>query len=459
MLQLTRMELVEATQQELVENPFLEEIEEGEETEKVKEQLPESIADEAGPDPMGGEGDMLPSTSSVKEFDWNSYLEQQSVYGYQGGYQDEEKSEVETPMTRSRTLAEHLEWQLQMSGLEEPLRTYAAYLIRELDENGYLKRDLAEIAVKHKATDEDIEEALLALQEFDPPGVGARDLRECLLIQLRQMGNSDVKLKKVVSDHLHDLEKRSYKAVAQALKISIAEVGEIVKSICHLEPKPGRPFGAGQSMHITPDIYVVKIGDEYVVVLNDDGMPKLRVSNYYKKLLAKKDSASTRKEKEYIQERLRSAVWLIRSIHQRQRTIYKVTKSIVKFQREFFDKGVKALNPLILRDVAEDVNMHESTISRATTNKYVHTPQGIYELKYFFNSGIDSKWGEQVASEAVKKHISDIIAGENSKKPYSDQEIVRILERENGLVIARRTVTKYREMMGVLSSTKRKSPF
>ncbi len=459
LLQLTRMELVEATQHELDENPFLEEIEEREEAEKVKEQLPESIADDAGPTQGANEMDILPTTSSVKEFDWSSYIEQQSVYGYQGGYQDEEKADYETPMTHSGTLAEHLEWQLQMSDLPDPLRTIAAYLIRELDENGYLKRALSEIAAKLSMLEDDVEEALLAIQEFDPPGVGARDLRECLLVQLRQLGNGDVRVKKVVSDHLHDLEKRNYKVIAQALKTSIPEVGQIVKAICQLEPKPGRPFGVGLPLHITPDIYVVKIVDEYVVVLNDDGMPKLRISNYYKKLLVKKDNAASKKEKEYVQERLRSAVWLIRSIHQRQRTIYKVTQSIVKFQREFFEKGVKALAPLILRDVAEDINMHESTISRATTNKYVHTPQGIYELKYFFNSGIDSKWGEQVASEAVKKHISEIIAGENTKKPYSDQEIVRILERENGLIIARRTVTKYREMMGVLSSTKRKSPF
>jgi RNA polymerase sigma-54 factor len=226
-----------------------------------------------------------------------------------------------------------------------------------------------------------------------------------------------------------------------------------------LPPKPGRPFGGNPTQHIIPDIYILKIGTEYVVVLNDDGLPRLRVSNYYRELLTKMDGKSPGKEKEYIHERLRSAAWMIRSIHQRQRTIYKVTKSIVKFQKDFLEKGVTSLAPLILRDVAEDIEMHESTISRATTNKYVHTPHGIFELKFFFNSGIDSKSGEQVASEAVKTHLAKIIETENPKKPYSDQELVELLNHRNGIMIARRTVTKYREMLGIMSSTKRKKVF
>lgn len=461
LLQLTRMELVDEIQKELVENPFLDEPDEGEETEAVKEKLPESIADDIRESVDEGRDESLPAVSNMKEFDWSSYLEQQSVHDYRGGggYQEEEREDFETPLTATTTLAEHLEWQLHMSELEGVQRRIAAFLIREFNDDGYLKRSIEDIGEKQDWETEDVEEALLAIQEFDPPGAGARDLRECLLIQLRQLGNGDVLLKNLVRDHLENLEGRRYKVVAKALKVTLSQVGELVRRIACLEPKPGRPFGAERVQHITPDIYIVKIGDEYVVVLNDDGLPRLRISSYYKNLLAKGKNTATSKEKEYVREKLRSAAWLIRSIHQRQRTIYKVTQSIIKFQRDFLDRGVQALNPLVLRDVAEDINMHESTISRATTNKYVHTPQGIYELKFFFNSGIDSRWGDPVSSEAVKKHISDILRNENHKKPYSDQEIVKKLGKEYGLVIARRTVSKYREVMGILSSTKRKDPF
>ncbi|MCB1155140.1 RNA polymerase factor sigma-54, partial [bacterium] len=318
-------------------------------------------------------------------------------------------------------------------------------------------RPLQEIAQDKHWDVDDLEEALLAVQEFDPLGVGARDLRECLLIQIRAMSGDHLLLKKFVEDHLHDIEKRQFKKIAQSLKIPLEQVGELLEQLRHLEPKPGRPFSGRDAQHVVPDIYIVKVGDEYNVVLNDDGMPRLRVSNFYKSMIT---NGAVGKDKEYIQERLRSAVWMIRSIHQRQRTIYKVTQSIVKHQRPFLEKGVTALRPMVLRDVAEDIEMHESTISRATTNKYVHTPQGIYELKFFFNSGIDSTDGsEALASEAVKQHIASIIDEEDSKKPYSDQAIVKLLAAKHGLKIARRTVTKYREILGYPSSTKRKKVF
>ncbi|MFQ5457211.1 MAG: RNA polymerase sigma-54 factor, partial [Myxococcota bacterium] len=232
------------------------------------------------------------------------------------------------------------------------------------------------------------------------------------------------------------------------------KVTEAARVISHLEPKPGRPFSDQESFYITPDIYVHKVGENYVIVLNEDGMPKLRISSFYRDVLYGRSSTS-KVTKEYIQEKLRSAVWLIKSIHQRQRTIYKVVESIVKFQRDFFDKGINCLKPLNLRDVADDIGMHESTISRVTTNKYVHTPQGIYELKFFFNSGINISGGEHVASEAVKDRIRKIILAENPARPFSDQKIVEIL-RQSDIEIARRTVTKYREILGILSSTKRK---
>lgn len=223
-----------------------------------------------------------------------------------------------------------------------------------------------------------------------------------------------------------------------------------------MEPKPGRPFSTEEPQYITPDVFIYKIDDNFVVVLNEDGLPKLQVSPFYRSYMAK--DKLTKNEKEYIQEKIRSAIWLIKSIHQRHRTIYRVTESIMKFQWEFLDRGVGNLRPLVLRDVAQDIDMSESTISRVVTNKYVHTPQGIFELKYFFSSGIQRSGEDSIASESVKEKIRKMIQKEDSKRPFSDHEIMDILSREN-IHIARRTVAKYRNMLGVLSSNKRKKFF
>ncbi|MGD9040721.1 MAG: RNA polymerase factor sigma-54, partial [Desulfobacteraceae bacterium] len=245
--------------------------------------------------------------------------------------------------------------------------------------------------------------------------------------------------------------------IAKALSISLQEVKSAVSVITSLEPKPGRSYHDEETIYISPDIYVFRVGEDYVIDLNEDGLPKLRISKYYRQILARRDSLSER-DRQYIQEKLKSAAWLIKSIHQRQRTIYRVTESIVRFQRDFFDRGTAHLKPLVLRDVAEDIQMHESTISRVTTNKYVHTPQGVFELKYFFNSAINSLDGESIASESVKEHIRNIIKSENKAKPYSDQEVADLLRNLN-INIARRTVAKYRETMGILPSRKRKEPY
>ena len=253
---------------------------------------------------------------------------------------------------------------------------------------------------------------------------------------------------------MKDLERRKYQVIARSLKVPVKDVVEACEVIANMEPRPGRLFSDKEPQYITPDIYVFKVDDEYVVVLNEDGQPKLRVSSFYKTLLSD-SSLKSNKAREYIQEKLRSAVWLIKSVYHRQATIVNVMKSIIKFQRDFFDYGPAYLKPLVLRDVAEDIQMHESNISRVTTNKFVHTPHGIFELKYFFNSGISSDDGGAIASESVKNKIMGIIQNEDPRKPYSDQEIANIL-KEQGVNIARRTVTKYREMKGILSSSKRK---
>jgi len=304
------------------------------------------------------------------------------------------------------------------------------------------------------------EKVLKRIQRFDPVGCGARDLRECLLVQAHHFltegeGQDDPDadlLPAIIGRHLKNVETKKYQAIAKDLKVALDEVVAAIKLLARLEPKPGRFFAPDEAQYITPDVYIHKVGDTYAVVLNDDGLSKLRISNHYRNALKNGAGAKT---KEYIQDKLRSAVWLIRSIHQRQRTIVKVADSIIKFQRDFLDKGIAHLRPLILRDVAEDIGMHESTVSRVTTNKYVHTPQGIYELKFFFNSSIARVGGEDIASEAVKNQIKQIVAKEPGDKPFSDQKIVEILRSQN-VDIARRTVAKYREVLGILPSSKRK---
>ena len=449
LLQLNHIELVEQVQQEMLENPFLEEtIEPKESPRDLPDAGPERKAPEKPENWDGGDNSV----------DWARYLGRSSVSDYRGGFNGEAREEIEPVLIKGINLAQHLEWQLHMADMDLESKNTGMLLIGYINDDGYLTMPLADIVDKEKVDPINAEWVLERIQTFDPTGVGARNLSECLMLQLTALNIKDDIVLGMVKDHLTDLEKRDYKKVAKTLDCTMEDVIDAMKIIGQLEPKPGRPFGGERTQYITPDIYVHKVGDEYVITLNDDGLPKLRVSNYYKKIIHDMEHA-TKKDKEYIQDKLRGAQWLIRSIHQRQRTIYKVTESIVKFQRTFLDQGINHLKPLILRDVAEDIEMHESTVSRVTTNKYVHTPQGIFELKFFFNSGIDADGGNAVASESVKSMIAKIIEEEDVKKPYSDQKLVEILKKRYGLNIARRTVTKYREMLGILSSTKRKRLF
>jgi RNA polymerase sigma-54 factor len=452
LLQLSRLELAEVIQQEMTENPVLEELPEAVET-------PEEERERA--DQMEGYDESAPAAAPMDDADRLANLiknlDRKSFEGHPGSYVDDDRADLEPTLQKAETLSDHLMEQLGLSDFEPELEAACALLIGNLDENGYLVGTLADLARQNRVDPDTLEVALDRVQEMDPVGVGARDLRECLLLQIEARGWTGTPVEKVIRDHLGDLEKRNFKAIAAALKVPLPDLAKVLKQIESLEPKPGRPFGGQPAQYITPDIYVIKVGDEYIVQLNDDGLPKLRISNYYRKILENRAAASDL-DREYIQDKVRAAVWLIRSIHQRQRTIFRVTESIVRFQREFLDRGVAHLRPLILRDVAEDIGMHESTISRVTTNKYVHTPQGIFELKYFFNSGIASDAGDTVASESVKDAIRHLVSAENAEKPYSDQEIVDLLARQ-GIRIARRTVTKYREMLGILSSTKRRKLF
>jgi RNA polymerase sigma-54 factor len=450
------------------------------------------------------------------DIDWEQYLDNyqtQHTAPSGGGYSSEDLPSIESTLTRAQGLAERLMEQLRMADLSHEEERVGALIIGNLNRDGYLVVDpdvqstvpaielapvdpskpvevpavapealealrreqearkpksegdpLILLALEAGVSAATAEKVLKKIQRFDPIGCAARDLRECLLVQAKHYtsegeGKDDPDaelLPAIIRKHLKNVESKKYQAIARDLQVSLEEVVAAVKLLSRLDPKPGRNYSGEEAQYITPDVYIHRIGDQYVTVLNDDGLSKLRISQHYRNALKNGASAQS---KEYIQEKLRSAVWLIRSIHQRQRTIVKVTDSIIKFQRDFLDKGIAYLKPLILRDVAEDIGMHESTVSRVTTNKYVHTPQGIYELKFFFNSSIArANGGDDIASEAVKNQIRQIVSGEPGDKPYSDQKIVEILRSQN-VDIARRTVAKYREVLGILPSSKRKRFF
>jgi len=460
LLQLSRMELLDVVRAELEENPVLEE---GQDSVEERAELGE-IADEiempAAPEGGGEElHEVQGDRDSFGEIDWHTYLESYSLGGTTAdSYEDDEdRPSYENLLTRKPSLQDHLLWQLKLSALEGRDRQVAEEIIGNLDDDGYLRVSVDELAVQTGNRPERVERVLRAVQEFDPPGVAARTLQECLLRQVEQLGMQGSLVETLLLQHVDDLENRRYAQIARALQLPVEDVLAAAKLISGLDPRPGSQYSQDEVHYIIPDIFVYKIGDDYVVMLNDEGLPNLRINSFYRSAL----SGAVRldnKAGEYIQEKMRGALWLIKSIHQRQRTIYKVTRSIVKFQRDFFDRGVEHLKPLVLRDVAEDIEMHESTVSRVTTNKYVQTPQGLFELKYFFNSGINTTEGDAVASESVKSKIRDIIAAENPRKPYSDQKIVELLRRQ-GIDIARRTVTKYREMLNIGSSTQRRRLF
>jgi RNA polymerase sigma-54 factor len=451
LLQLSRLELLETIHQELETNPLLEETQEENAVPDVTvmaESVPETPNDE------------VQVTEKIREdFDWEGYLDEYNTGTPVVVETDPNKEwpSYDNKLTPPASLEEHLIWQLRLSELSDAQKEIGILIIGNLNNDGYLEASLDEIAEMGAVSREEVKKVLTEIQLFDPLGVCARDLQECLMIQARSLQPTEELVLQIIGNYLHFLENKNYQALVRALKKTPEEVKKAVDVILSLNPRPGSSFSEESVEYISPDIYIIKVDDEYVILLNEDGMPKLKVSSYYKDALSQ-DAVLPTEAKDYIHNKLRSAAWLIKSIHQRQRTLYKVSQSIVKLQNEFFEKGVAYLKPMVLRDVAEDVGMHESTISRVTSSKYMHTQHGIFELKYFFNSSINSVRGDAVASESVKDRIRQIIRDEDSSKPYSDQDIVEMLEREN-ISIARRTVAKYREVLGILPSNKRKKSF
>src|SRR5947199_577362 len=463
-LQVSRAELEMLIDQEITENPVLEE--------NIDEKL-EGQAEVPTVDGQNGaeeyaaaeaEKPEVEAASSVGEIDWKEYAENYSndIHGStghgSGGDDDDRRPALENILVKRTLLPDHLMWQLRLSDLSNTEKEVGAILIGSLDKDGYLTVSLEEAAFLANVWPDTaiVERVLMRLQEFDPPGVAARTLSECLLVQLRQLGLADDSLPaRIVRNYLPMLESRRFDRLARELGAPMEQIAEATKIVSVLEPKPGRDFSESDTRYVTPDVHVHKLGEEYIVTLNEEGLPRLRVSSFYRRMLGANGAPEARG---YIQEKMRAAAWLIKSIHQRQRTLYMVTSSIVKFQREFLDRGVAHLRPLVLKDVANDIGMHEPTVSRATAGKYVHTPQGTFELKYFFTSSLRSGHGEDVSAESVKDKIRSIIAKEDAKKPLSDQYIAELLGKEQ-IDIARRTVAKYRELMGILPSSKRKQVY
>jgi RNA polymerase sigma-54 factor len=448
LLPMSTLELSDLLNQEMVENPLLEEIP----TEDLQQTDAAAAAEKAE-----AEQPQKPEKSdnwddSDYEYFFGDYLDD----GYRPHAPQEVKElpPIENTLSTGSSLTDHLYWQLSLQTSDELLREIGSAILGNLDDDGYLVASLDEIAAMGPWDTADVQRALALVQSFDPIGVAARDLQECLLLQIRHLGLEDTPTEKIVADHLRLLQNHQVPEISRKLGLPIEDLKEHIEVIRHLDPKPGSRFNPTQSQYVIPDVYVVKLEDQYVALLNEDGLPQMRISPVYRRLLDK-NTENSDETRAYVKDKFRSALWLIKSVEQRQKTIHKVATSIINFQKDFLDHGIEHLRPLVLRDVANDIGMHESTVSRVVTNKYMHTPQGVFEMKYFFHSGISSSYGESVSSVTIKQRIRKIIEAEDPRKPLSDSKIVSILQRE-GLVLARRTIAKYREELKIPTSNQRK---
>ena len=448
LLPMSTLELSDMLNQEMVENPLLEEVP----TEDLQpvEAAPaaEKPATEEGPKSQKDE----PWDDSDFEYFFGDYLD--DGYRPRAPQEVKELPPIENTLSTPTSLSDHLLWQLSLQTDDDLTREIGSAVIGNLDEDGYLVASVDEIAAMGSWPIAEVERSLRLVQGFDPIGVAARDLQECLWLQLRHVGLEGTPTEKIVTEHMRLLQNHQVPEIAKKLGLSIEEIKDHIEIIRHLDPKPGSRYNQPQSHYVIPDVYVVKVEDQYVAVLNVEGLPQLRNSPTYRRLL-EKGSENSDETRAYVKDKFRSALWLIKSVEQRQKTIHKVANSIINFQRDFLDHGIEHLRPLVLRDVANDIGMHESTVSRVVTNKYMHTPQGVFEMKFFFHSGISSSYGESVSSVTIKQRIRKIIEAEDARRPLSDSKIVSILQKE-GLVLARRTIAKYREELKIPTSNQRK---
>ena len=459
LLQLSRLELADTIQQEIEQNPLLEEIGPGD---ADYESGPDSLsATEEFPDTPESEktGEVnMDNTSSMKEINWEEDYANYYDAGFSFSKETPERNRLTQIdfLTKGTNLQSHLQWQLSHAELNKELVETCLFVIGNLNQNGFLRVTLEDITREIGCDVETARQAIGVIQEMDPPGVAAIDVQESLLLQLKRLDLADTLAAEIIRDHLRSLELKNYGDIAKACKQPIKDVQAAIEIITRLNPFPGEQYAERDVHYIIPDVFVHKVGDEYFIVLNDEGLPRLKVSSAYEEIIANDTNTST-ETKAYIKEKLRDAVWLIKSMQQRQRTIYKVVDSLLKFQAAFFEKGVQHLKPLVLRDVAEDIEMHESTVSRVTANKYMHTPRGIFELKYFFSTALPQQNGESVAAESIRQHIKTMIKNEVPEKPLTDNAIATILTQEN-IKIARRTVAKYREQLGIPPVKHRRLP-
>jgi RNA polymerase sigma-54 factor len=445
LLPLSTLELSDVLTQEMVENPLLEEV--------------------PTEEPAESDAAVSEKTEPERPTSTNDTWDDQDYEYFFGDYLDDryrppvpqdlkELPPIENTLSTTSSLSDHLVWQLSMQTDDVQLRDIGSAIIGNLDDDGYLVASFDELAAMGQWPVSDVRHALQLVQSFDPIGVAARDLQECLLLQLWHLGLQGTATEKIVSEHLRLLQNHHVPELARRLGLAIDDVKAHVEIIRRLDPKPGSRYNPTSSQYVIPDVHIVKVEDQYVAVLNEDGLPHMRINPVYRKLLDK-NGDQTDETRAYVRDKFRSALWLIKSVDQRQKTIQKVATSIINFQSDFLDHGIEHLRPLVLRDVANAIGMHESTVSRVVTNKYMHTPQGVFEMKYFFHSGISSTYGERVSSVTVKERIRTMIENEDPRKPLSDARIVSILQRD-GLVLARRTIAKYREELRMPTSNQRK---
>lgn len=459
LLTLTHLEMTNVIAQEMVENPMLEEMSAGD-NEKPASDEGEYQAERIelhNQEAKAGDFDEAPMVQK-DDFDWQSYIEaynSTSSTPNMATRDPEEAPNYENMVSKNMTLAEHLEWQLMMDELDEVEKKIAHLIIHNINDDGYLEVSFDEIVQDSGSDREKCQEILDMIQCLDPVGCGSVNLVECLLAQARIAEERSPLLEKIIRHHLEDLRHNDFDKIAKTIGVDKERIKETAMLLQNFHPKPGRLVSPEETHYIVPDIFVVEVAGEFVVQVNDEGVPRLRISQMYQNLLNAK-TAKDDPTREFVQDKLRAAMWLIKSIQNRQQTINKTAKAIVRQQQEFFKKGPKFLKPMILKDVAEEIGMHESTVSRVTTNKYMHTPIGTFELKYFFNTGVGGKdGGIDVSSEVLRMRIKEMIENESPKKPLSDQKIADLLSRDD-VNLARRTVAKYREAMGIASSSIRK---
>jgi len=446
LLQVPTLELQQILKNEIVQNPLLEEVDD------IVESEDQAKAAEDG-SPLEREekeesGDETAAKEEVKdEIDWTDFMQDDFDRAYTP--QAEENTEFfEKVPVRRESLAEHLTNEMHLLSLSDEDMAIGEVLIGSLDDRGYLATPLEELSTLTGVPVADIERVLLVVQTFDPPGIGARDLRECLLIQLKAKGQEGSLAWRIVDEQFENLKNNKRADIARALRVTPEQVQDAIDSLSTLSPKPGLEVSEEEVKYVVPDLLVERVGEEYVVLLNDKNVPRLRINAAYESVLRGQRKVDS-KEREYIKGKLNSARWLIQTIEQRRRTMIKVMTCIISEQREFFDKGIQFLRPLTLQQVARQIGMHESTVSRVTTNKYVQTPRGVFELKFFFSSGLSTDDGEDVSAKTARDRIKNLIAEEDAKDPLSDQKIAEILHVD-GLNIARRTVAKYREQLRIL---------